>query len=90
MQGKTVGAPPKGAQYCDRCGTVAVPKRFEYEGSGALELLLWICLLIPGLFYTIWRLQHKRAICPKCGRAEMIPADSPRAVAAIRQARATP
>jgi len=35
-------------------------------GSIVIEIILWLCLLIPGLIYSIWRLTARKVICPKC------------------------
>lgn len=51
---------------CMTCGhegkTVKVTK-----GSLALEIALWVCFILPGLFYSIWRLTSKQYACKKCG-----------------------
>ena len=49
----------------------------KVQGSFALEIILWLFLLIPGLIYSVWRLTSKQKVCPKCGQPNMIPMDSP-------------
>ena len=39
------------ALYCTNCGTVGAPVT-RVKGSFGVELLLWICFLVPGLIYT--------------------------------------
>lgn len=60
---------------CTKCDYVGKRKAIK-RGSGALELFLWLVLLIPGPFYTLWRIFNKKYQCPHCGEEVMIPADS--------------
>jgi hypothetical protein len=62
---------------CASCHSVGKPKSVV-QGSILIELVLWLCFLLPGLIYSIWRLSSKKQACPVCGSAEMIPTDSPR------------
>lgn len=61
---------------CKNCGTIAKPKRVT-KGSFFIELVLWICFIIPGLIYSLWRLTTRHDACPSCGEPGMIPLDSP-------------
>ena len=72
------------ARLCTACGVVASPKRLT-PGSMVIEIALWLFFLLPGLIYSIWRLVSRRDACPSCGAYELIPPDSPRAVALIAQ-----
>jgi predicted RNA-binding Zn-ribbon protein involved in translation (DUF1610 family) len=47
------------------------------KGSFLIEVILWLCFLIPGLIYSIWRISSRSDACPKCGSSEVIPIDSP-------------
>jgi len=46
----------------------------KYEGEGktktpgffALELILYLFFVIPGLAYTLWRVTNKKPVCPQC------------------------
>ncbi|MFP4164575.1 MAG: hypothetical protein ACLFVE_11380 [Chitinispirillaceae bacterium] len=69
---------------CVSCGTVSSihPKP---QGSAAVELILWLCFLVPGLVYTIWRGSRMISQCPKCGSREMIPPDSERGKQILQQ-----
>lgn len=64
------------AQICSSCGHVGNPKKVV-KGSILIELFLWLCFLLPGLFYSIWRLTSKHMACPECGSQNMIPISSP-------------
>jgi hypothetical protein len=61
---------------CSACGTVGKPKT-ETRGSIFIEIILWLCFLVPGLIYTIWRLTTRRPVCRACGGAQLLPLDTP-------------
>lgn len=61
---------------CTKCGTAGSPKKVT-KGSILIELVLWICLLVPGLIYSIWRMTSKQRVCRACGSPEIVPLDSP-------------
>lgn len=63
---------------CTQCGYVGKPKR-AIKGNGFIEIILWLCFLVPGLIYSIWRSSSRYKVCPKCGNTSLIPTDSPRA-----------
>ena len=65
-----------GGMVCKSCGFVGNPKS-AVRGSIGIEIVLWLCLIIPGLIYSIWRGSSRYDACPQCGGKEMIPADSP-------------
>ena len=62
---------------CQDCGTTGVPKKVT-KGSIWIEIILWLCFLIPGLIYSIWRLTTRYDACPKCKSKSIIPTDSPK------------
>ncbi len=64
------------AFVCAACGTPGNPKSTT-RGSIGIEIILWMCLFLPGLIYSIWRLSTRYNACPACGSREMIPANSP-------------
>lgn len=61
---------------CRACGYHGDPGTLT-KGSFAVEVILWLCFLIPGLIYSFWRLSSRSNNCPKCGSTEVIPIDSP-------------
>lgn len=63
-------------RICQSCGTTG-KTRTETPGSIFIEIILWFCFLVPGMIYTIWRHTKKHQVCPACGSAAVIPADSP-------------
>lgn len=68
-----------GQFFCTSCGVVGKP-RVRNRGSSAVEIILWITFIFPGLFYTIWRMGRKDRYCRTCYAPTVIPADSPMAV----------
>ena len=66
-------------RFCIRCHYRGTPK-MKMKGSWAIELILWICFIIPGLIYSTWRGSSRTQACPECGAMEMIPETSPRAM----------
>lgn len=46
-------------------------------GSFAVEILLWLFFLLPGLIYTAWRCSSMRRVCPLCQNTNLVPEDSP-------------
>lgn len=69
---------------CTTCGHIG-KTRNETPGSTLIELVLWLCFLIPGLIYSIWRLRARHPVCPKCGNAQVIPRSTPMAQKFIRE-----
>ncbi len=62
---------------CTACGYVGEPKTIT-KGSMGVEIILWLCFLVPGLIYSVWRLSSRYEGCPSCGgQASVIPRASP-------------
>lgn len=59
------------------------------KGSFIMELFLWLLLLIPGIFYSIWRLTTKYDACPSCGAPNMVSVDSPRGKKLVQEFNST-
>lgn len=70
--------------FCGTCGHQGQPKH-QTPGSFAIELLLWLCLLLPGVIYTLWRLTSGHDVCANCGARTLMPVDSPVAVRAKQE-----
>jgi len=62
--------------YCKKCGNLGPTKR-TMKGSFAVELVLWLFFLLPGLVYSIWRLTTKGRGCSVCSSDDVIPANAP-------------
>lgn len=76
---------PGNRMYCTTCGAISEPKS-HVPGSFWTELALWCLLILPGMFYTAWRLASRRLVCAVCGAPTLIPTTSPRAAAAVAAA----
>jgi len=70
--------------FCKACGHSGETTTLV-RGNFLIEVILWLCFLVPGLIYSIWRLSTKAAKCPKCGSVDLVPPDSPVALAAKKQ-----
>lgn len=62
---------------CQDCGTIGSPIKVT-KGSFWIELILWLCFLVPGLIYSVWRLTTRHNACPKCKSSSIIPTESPK------------
>lgn len=65
-----------GAMICQNCGSRGEPKTIT-KGSIMIELILWLCFIIPGLIYSFWRLSNKQQVCPACGSIGMMNVNTP-------------
>jgi hypothetical protein len=63
-------------KICSACKTTGKSKRVT-KGSIWIEIILWLCFLVPGLIYSIWRLTTRHDACSACGSPHMVPLDSP-------------
>jgi hypothetical protein len=63
-------------KLCSSCGHVGRPKSVT-PGSILIEAVLWLCLIVPGLIYSLWRINRRHEACAKCGAATLLPMDSP-------------
>ena len=66
----------KKTMICTKCGTAGPPQKTT-KGSFLIEVLLWLCFLLPGLLYSLWRLNTRKATCSGCGSGNLVPVDSP-------------
>ena len=71
-------APRLYGRLCTNCLYQGDPKSVT-PGSIIIELFLWLCFLLPGLLYSLWRLSARHKACPSCGAKNMIPVNSPAA-----------
>ena len=63
-------------RICTTCGHVGRPVS-ETPGSGLIELVLWLCFILPGLIYSLWRLNRRHDVCSACSAATLLPLDRP-------------
>lgn len=74
-----------GGIVCQNCGTRGEPKTIT-KGNIAIEIILWLCLIIPGLIYSVWRLTTRQPACPACGQTSMIGITTPKGRQLIERA----
>lgn len=77
------------AKHCLACGHEGRTKKIT-RGSFFIEIILWLCFLIPGLIYSIWRLSTRHDVCANCGGTSIVPLASPVLVAAKLKANPEP
>lgn len=61
---------------CSTCGHIGSSKT-AVKGSILIEVVLWLCFIIPGIIYSLWRSSSRHKTCPTCGATTLIPLDSP-------------
>ncbi len=61
---------------CKACGTNARTKTHT-RGSIFIEIILWLCFIVPGLIYSFWRLGTRKQICSACKSPDLVPPASP-------------
>ena len=66
--------------HCMMCGS-DVKIRSVTRGTTGIELILWLCFLVPGLIYSAWRGSTRYKACSSCGAVNLVPLESPAAVA---------
>jgi len=70
---------------CLNCGAVDRPKALV-KGNMAIEILLWIFFIVPGLIYSIWRMTGGGGkVCRVCGSKDILPENSPKGRAMIAE-----
>ena len=63
-------------KVCGNCGHKGRPKKCT-KGSIGMELFLWLCFIVPGVIYSLWRLGSRYECCSKCKAPNMLPLTSP-------------
>ena len=63
-------------KVCRNCGAIGDPVK-KTNGSFMIEIVLWVCFIVPGLIYTLWRLTSKIDVCRSCGGDQLIPVETP-------------
>lgn len=66
----------EGKMICPRCGTQGEPATIT-RGSIWIEIVLWLCLIVPGLIYSLWRISTRGDVCSACSQKGLIPVNSP-------------
>lgn len=63
---------------CTSCGHVGNSNTIT-KGHFALEVVLWLCFLVPGFIYSVWRHTSRYEACPICGNENLLPKAAPMA-----------
>ena len=61
---------------CTTCESIS-PSRKKTGGSLAIEIILWLCFLVPGIIYSLWRMSSKNRVCGTCGASTIVPLSTP-------------
>ena len=72
----------KWMKVCPNCGHIG---RATVKGSLIMEIILWLCFLLPGFIYTMWRTTQSRTTCPKCKESGMVSVKSPRGQKLVKE-----
>lgn len=64
------------ALACKECGSIGEP-RVVTKGSIWIEVVLWLCFIVPGLVYSIWRHSSRYEACRTCGSRSIVPLNTP-------------
>lgn len=64
------------SMVCKACGNHG-ETREHTKGSILIEIVLWLCFIIPGLIYSIWRHSTRKPACTACGSDELVPPHTP-------------
>jgi hypothetical protein len=78
------GVDSNGPMICPHCGSRGRTAT-RTKGSTAVELVAWLCLIVPGLIYSLWRLSSRQQVCPVCREPGMIAVTTPRGAQLLRQ-----
>ena len=64
------------ALVCRDCGSIGEPETVT-KGSSWIEVVLWLCFIVPGLVYSLWRHSSRFDACKACGSRSIVPLDTP-------------
>ncbi len=56
---------------CPNCGYEG-PSVRRTRGSIGIEAVLWLCFLLPGLIYSLWRASTRAKTCPRCSSEHVV------------------
>ena len=61
---------------CTNCGHLG-PTKTAAKGHIGFEIVLWLCFILPGFLYSVWRMSTKRQVCTECGSDHLVWEKSP-------------
>lgn len=56
--------------YCTNCKVYA--PYANNRGNGWIEVVLYICYIIPGVIYSIWRRRGNSKVCATCKQTSLV------------------
>lgn len=65
------------AKICTNCGSIKKPA-LKTPGSILIEIVLWLCLIVPGIVYSLWRHSARTWICADCRQDSLVPINTPK------------
>jgi hypothetical protein len=65
-------------QICTNCGVMVPRDEWVTKGSTITEIILWCCLFVPGILYSVWRRVGTSSLCSACGSNALVPVSSPK------------
>ena len=76
----------KPSLHCMDCGEdFKPPLKGALRGSTVIEVVLWLCYIVPGVIYSIWRRSGSfKSECPMCHSSKVVPIGSRAALAHIK------
>ena len=66
------------SHICTYCGYKGYPILVP-SGHIFFEVVLWLCYILPGVIYSVWRRVRPKEVCPECNHPSMISAYSAKA-----------
>lgn len=73
-----------GGWVCPHCGTRGRPTT-KTPGSILIEVVLWLCFIVPGVIYSLWRHAARVKVCRHCRQPGLVPCSTPRGQQLIQQ-----
>lgn len=75
---------PQSEMFCKTCGHTG-KTQLHTPGNLLIEIILWLCFIVPGLIYSIWRISNRVKKCTQCESKDLVPKNSPMALASRKQ-----
>ena len=62
---------------CEKC--FDINKGVDHtKGSFLIEIILWLCMIVPGVIYSVWRLTTRGKVCKICRENTLVQLTTPR------------
>jgi hypothetical protein len=80
---KVVGIDFTKKYVCMECGCQRDPINAK-RGLLAIEILMWLLYILPGVIYSIWRRVRRQLVCPHCRNPSVVLTSSSRAMGVMQ------